>query len=245
MRRTKSFTVLVLLIGITVLTYAAASRSPRFGGYYGTDSGNTRPPVSAFINTAAGYGHITGGPMAGYVDYFDYYNNTYYTGIDYWEFAYVCASGGVWKFMVNDGWVDLNDPAFGSGPDQGWGDYHLNWAAFYVGSFLASPLEVEDWWSVWMADNPYDVMDGVHMILGFRTNAYVSPAVSVSTHYADYICSGGEILLKWFHAVWYYSFCQTTSYDKASAVFSPGCQHDTLSSFCTDPPPYTLYCWYY
>jgi len=74
------------------------------------------------------------------------------------------------------------------------------------------------------------------MVLGFHTNVYIAPAVSVSTQYAHYICQGGEILLKWSHAVWYYSYCQSTSFDKAAAVFSPGSQHDTLTSYSSDPP---------
>ncbi|UCH94355.1 MAG: hypothetical protein JSV88_29365, partial [Candidatus Aminicenantes bacterium] len=90
-----------------------------------------------------------------------------------------------------------------------------------------------------------DVLDGCHMVLGFRTNVYISPAVTVSTNYAHYICQGGEILLKWFHAVWYYSWCSSTPYDKPAAVFSPDCQHDTLFNYSSDPPPTSLYCWYY
>lgn len=242
MRRERIFTILVLLISIAVLTYAT-----QFGGYYGTDWETTIPPVQGFLDTVDNYpGHTTGGPMAGYVSYFDYYNNNYYTGIDYWEFAYVCASGAPYKFLVNDGWVDLADPEFGSGPHQGWGDYNLNWATFYTPGFIPSPIDVPDWWSVWIANEPHDVMDGVHMIMGFRTMLYISPAVNVSTHFADYICSGERILIKWFHAVWYYSYCQATPYDKASAVFFPAAQNDTLTSYSADDPnPSEIWCWYY
>jgi hypothetical protein len=239
MRRTKIFAVLVLLMGITILTYAALDTRTRFGGFYGPPGSSTIPPVSAFLNTVGSYGYTTGGPYAAYVSHFDTSNNS---GVDNWHFSYVCASGSQWSILVHDGIVNLNAPDFGGSSNQGWGDKYLNWIAFYTGNFIATQ---GDWWSVWMSNNPYDVLDGCHIVLGFHTNVYIAPAVSVSSHYADYICTGGEILLKWFHAVWYYSYCQSTSLDKAAAVFSPGSQHDTLTSYSSDPPPTILYCWYY
>lgn len=259
MSKIKILMIFVLVICVTVLTFPT-----RFGGFYGTDWGNTVPPVQAFLDTVDTYNtltpvydiqalqepiplatHYTGGPYAAYVNNWDDYNNAATTGIDDYEFTYSCEHGAQWMFWVNDGVVNLNDANFGSGPDIGWGDDRVNWVVLYSCTVIATPEEVTDWWSVWMANNSYDVMDGVHMVMGFRTPAWIAPAVNVSTQFAHYICQGEEVLLKWFHAVWFYSYCSTTSYDKASAVFWPSSEHDTLTSYSADPSPDILYCWWY
>ena len=241
MRKAKIVSILCLMVCVTAVLYGT-----KFIGLYGTDSGNTYPPVAAFLDTVDNYpGHITIGPIPHYCSNWDTANNAYNTGVDDAQFVYTCEHGSPWAISTNNGTCNFNGYSFGGSSHMGWGDDQLNWIVLYSCQVICSPLETSDWWSVWMANNPYDVMDGVHIINGFRTNAYVSPAVSVSTHYADYICTGGEILTTWFHAVWNYSYCSSSSYDKACAVFSPPSQSDTLTSYSSDPAPSSLYCWYY
>jgi hypothetical protein len=241
MKKTKIFMVLVLMFCVTVAVHAT-----RFGGLYGTDSGNTQPPVAAFLNTVDNYaGHTRTGPTAHYIANWDSSNNATNTGVDDFQFTYTCEHGSPWAILTNNGTCNFNSSGFGGSSNMGWGDDQVNWIVLYSCQVIRSPIEVSDWSSVWISQNPYDVMDGVHMILGFRTNAYVSPAVSVSTHYADYICTGGQVLLKYFHAVWYYSYCSSSSNDKACAVFDPNSQNDTLTSYSSDPPNTSLYVWYY
>jgi hypothetical protein len=241
MRKTKIFMVLVLMFCVTVSVQAT-----RFGGLYGTDSGNTRPPVAAFLDTVDNYaGHTRVGPTAHYIANWDSSNNAANTGVDDFQFTFTCEHGSPWAITTNNGTCNFNAYSFGSSNNYGWGDDQVNWIVLYSCQVIRSEIEVADWWSVWMSNNPYDVMDGVHMVLGFRTNAYVSPAVTVSTNYANEICTGGECLLKWFHSVWFFSYCQTSSYDKASAVFEPNSEDDTLTSYSSDPAPYILHSWYY
>jgi hypothetical protein len=238
MRKTKIVMILGLVVCLTVVVYAT-----RFGGFYGTDWPDSIPAVQAFLDEVDEHsGHTTTGPTAHYKSTWDTSNNS---GVDDYEFTYSCGHGDRWELLTNNGWLDLNGSGFGGSSHQGWGDDRCNWILLYSCQVVAGPPDVTDWWSVWMSNNPYDVMDGVHMVLGFRTNAYKAPTEDVSSHYAEYICTGGKCLLKWFHAVWYYSYCQTTGYDKACAVFSPYSQNDTLTSYSSDPAPWVLYCWYY
>jgi hypothetical protein len=238
MKKTKIFMVLVLMFCVT-----AAVHATRFGGFYGTDWADSIPAVEAFLDEVDEHsGHTTTGPTAHYNSTWDTANNS---GVDDFEFTYSCGHGDRWKLLTNTGWLDLNGSGFGGSSNQGWGDDQCNWILLYSCKVIASQIEVTDWSSVWISQNPYDVMDGVHMIMGFRTNAYKSPTNEVSREYAEYICTGGQVLLKWFHAVWYYSYCQTTSLDKASAVFDPNSQNDTLTSYSSDPPNTSLYSWYY
>ncbi len=241
MKFAKLVTTIVLFVCI-----CAPAFPTWIGGYYGTDWGNTKPPVDAFINTVAGYGHTTGGPSAGYVDNWNCYNNNIPDGIDWWDFVFSCEHGAPWQFLVNDGTVDLYGAGFGTCAAQGWGDYYANWVVLYSCQVVCSEVErPNDWWAPWTNKDPEEVFDGLHILNGFRTNAYVSPAVTVSTQYANAICNGGQILTEWFNAVWTYSYCSSTSLDKACSVFYGSCQTDTLTSYAADPPSGGFNCWHY
>ena len=216
------------------------------GGFYGTDHGNTLPPVQAFINTMANCGHYTGGPYAANVDDWDCYNNAIPNGIDWWDFVFSCEPGAPWYFVVDNGGVNLDSAGFGDCADGSWGDYYANWVVLYSCQVVCSPIEKgADWPDVWIDRDPVAVFDGLHILNGFRTNAYVSPAVTVATQYGTAICNGGEILTEWFNAVWTYSYCSSTNYDKACSVFYVSCQGDTLTSYAADPSSGTFNCWYY
>ena len=238
-----------LVITITLFVFLCTPVSATyFGGYYGTDWGNTKPPVTAFINTVSGYsGHTTGGPTAANMSNWDCYNNSNPSGIDWWDFVFSCEHGNPWKFWVNDGVVDLDSAGFGDCAAGSWGDYYANWVVLYSCQVVCSPIEkgASGWDDVWIDRDPVAVFDGLHILNGFRTNAYVSPAVNVSTQYAHAICTGGEILEEWFNCVWNYSYCSSTSMDKACSVFYVSCENDTLTSYAADPSSGTFNCWYY
>jgi hypothetical protein len=153
---------------------------------------------------------------------------------------------------VNDGYVylcDIGDPH----PDGGWGDYYLNWLVLYSCYVVYPPIEKpNNWWQPWIDNKycgkPYPVLNGLHIVNGFLTPAYVSPAVNVSPQYALRIRNGpGQVLMEWINCVWLFSYCQTTSYDKACSVFYASCQNDTLASYAPDPPAAgdVFTCWYF
>ncbi|UCH92657.1 MAG: hypothetical protein JSV88_20500 [Candidatus Aminicenantes bacterium] len=267
MRRSKLLLVVILMFGISALANAQCTNPWCYvGGYHGTDWGNTIPPVDAFLTNMAPGSCVwtTDGPFAANVAHWDTYNNydpSFNFGIDWYEFVYSCEHGAPWKFWVNDGIVDLEnigDPVINPSieNDGGWGDWYTNWVVIYSCSVVCSPIEKPtNWMDPWIKLNPYcvfhaDSLDNhqLHIVNGFRTPAYVAPAVTVSTYYAQAIRDGvGQVLWEWFYNVWVYSYCSSTSYDKACSVYYASCHNDTLSSYAADPPATgdLFSCWYF
>jgi hypothetical protein len=250
MRKSKLFLVVIFMLVISALAYAQCSYPWCWvGGFYGTDHGNTKPPVQAFLtNMATGSCvYLTGGPYAAVRANWDSNNNQVTNGIDWWDFTFSCEHGGPWYFLVNDGYVYIDTQIGDPAPDGGWGDYYTNWLVLYSCYVVCSPIEKpSNWFQPWITANPIYAFHGIHIVNGFRTPAYVSPAVTVSTYYARAIRDGvGQVLWEWFNNVWIYSYCSSTNYDKACSVFYASCQNDTLSSYAADPSSGTFSCWYY
>jgi hypothetical protein len=191
----------------------------------------------------------TWGPTAAVRANWDSNNNQNYNGIDFWDITYSCEHGAQWLFVVNDGNVNLDNDIGDAAPDGGWGDFYNMWVVLYSCQVMCSPIEKgANWPQPWITANPKYVLHGTHIVNGFRTNAYVAPAVNVSTQYALQIRNGdGEILWEWFYCVWTYSYCQSSSYDKPTSVFWNSCRYDSLSSWAAKPPAGgdELKCWYY
>jgi hypothetical protein len=210
------------------------------GGYYGTDWGNTIPPVQAFLDNIGGpCVYVVGGPFAANVAHWDTYNNydpSWNWGIDWYEFVYSCEHGGPWQFWVNDGVVDLfnvGDPVIDPyiENDGGWGDYFTNWVCLYSCYVVCSPIEKPyQWWYPWVFDDDdiFSSNDRLHIVNGFHTPAWIYPAVNVSTQYAIRLKYGGRILYEWFDCIT--AFGGSDPYDKACSVFFSECRYDTLCS---------------
>jgi len=236
MRKSKLLLVVTFVLGISVLAYAQYYNY--VGGYYGTDHGNTIPPVQAFLNNIGGSCvYVVDGPFAANVGHWDTYNNydpSYNWGIDWYEFVFSCEHGGPWYYLVNDGYVYLDnvgDPH----PDGGWGDYFTNWVVLYSCYVVCSPVEKpHQWWYPWVFDDD-DVFSSnkrLHIVNGFHTPAWIFPAVNVSTQYAIRISNGGDILQEWFNCVT--SYGGPDPYDKACSVYYPDCSADKLCAH-TEP----------
>lgn len=232
MKRSKVLLVGIFMLGISVLAYSQYYNY--VGGYYGTDHGNTIPPVQAFLNNIGGSCvYVVDGPFAANVGHWDTYNNydpSYNWGIDWYEFVFSCEHGGPWYYLVNDGYVYLDnvgDPH----PDGGWGDYFTNWVVLYSCYVVCSPIEKpNDWWAPWVFDDDdiFSSSDKLHIVNGFHTPAWIAPAVNVSTQYAIRISNGGYILQEWFDCITAYG--NPGIYDLACSVFFSECRYDTLCS---------------
>jgi hypothetical protein len=86
MSKSKLLLLVIFILGISVLAYAQCSYPWYWvGGYYGTDAGNTRPPVQAFLtNVAPGSCvYTTWGPYAAVRANWDSNNNQVTYGIDW------------------------------------------------------------------------------------------------------------------------------------------------------------------
>ncbi|UCH92896.1 MAG: hypothetical protein JSV88_21745 [Candidatus Aminicenantes bacterium] len=239
LRMVEFLIALVLVIGISF-----PAHSVWVGGYYdGADTGNCRPVVEAFLNNINA--SVIEGPFEGRVANFDSDNDNWNSnppGFDWYDFGFVCAHGNQWRFEMVNGMVNLNSAGFGSSAAQGWGDDFLEWVVLYSCLVVASPLEnpQPNWWSVWK-DDPNDVFDGLHILNGFRTNAWVPPAQTVASQYARKLNNGEYILYAWFDAVTQYGWWWLFGNDRASSVFWDSNRYDTMSSFSPDPPTETIF----
>jgi len=216
------FVALVLSVGVCVPGFSATA-DEAVAYYSSADTYNCRPPAEAFIDTI--YANTKRGESVGYVSYFDGSNDSYWDAND---IGFVCAHGLPWRFGLSDGTVYLDYLS------DGWGDVDLEWAILYSCQVVSSPLETSNWKQPWIVETT-DVFDGLHIVNGFRTNAYVSPAVNVTTDYCERLNTGGEILDSWFDAIYAYGYYWTSN-DKGCSVYYGTCENDTLSSFAADPP---------
>lgn len=220
--------LIILSLAICIPKYAITT-----GGYVGTDHNNTTPPVWAFISTMQSHGHPYNQYYYANVYMYDYLNDSYTDSVN---FAFTCAHGNTWSYVVNDGTVYLQNIGWWL-IDRGWGTSSANWATLYSCYVVASPIEKpSDWHSPWILNNPWDVMDGIHLVTGFRTPAYISPAVDVSREFAHRISNGYEIRSSWFDMIWTYGWASFMPYDKGCAVYYPNSGTDTIYSYSSDPP---------
>lgn len=225
----KKWLIVLLIVLISLPLYSLT-----FGAYVGSDTGNTLPPPQEFRNRMIYWGHTQ-------VHY--HYNRPYYyddqndAWVDSEDIAFTCSHGNQWMWVCNDNnvmylkYVDDNDA------DLGLGDYNerIKWMILYSCLVVASPLTESTWWGPFVdpdgsGKEEGDVFDGLHMFIGFRTNSWVSPAVSVTRAFVDGINTGGYLLDEWFDAIDTYGYPDTTANDKGSVVYHPNHRYDTLSS---------------
>jgi hypothetical protein len=160
----------------------------------------------------------------GYVNRFDSSNDSYWDARD---LGFVCAHGYRWQFSLSNGTVYLDNLS------DGWGDVDMEWAILYSCQVVASPLERSDWHKPWIVEST-DVFDRLHIVNGFRTNAYVAPAVNVTTNYCSRLNNGNYVLDSWFDAIYAYGY-YWTSYDKGCSMYYGTCEYDRINSFASDP----------
>ncbi len=213
---------LVLTVGICCPAFAATADEV-IGYYSSADTSSCYPPVQAFVNTINA--NYKTGPSVGYVNRFDGSNDSYWDARD---LGFVCAHGNKWLFALSNGTVYLDYLS------DGWGDTDMEWAILYSCLVVASPIEdSNNWHQPWIVEST-DVFDCLHIVNGFRTSAYVSPAANVTTDYCNRLNSGGYILDSWFDAIYAYGY-YWTAYDQGCSMYYGSCEYDTLSSVATDP----------
>jgi hypothetical protein len=220
---------LVLVVGVCIPAYSQYWA----GGFYSSaDTGNCYPPASAFCSNIGGASCISTvqGPMVGYAEDWDTQNNSNW---DYYEISFVCCHGGPWTIYLSDGSKYFNGSTCFSSSNRGWGDNYNNFSIFYSCQVIRSPLETGSWNDPWI-DAPYPAFTGCHIVNGFRTNAWVSPAVNVTTYYCQLINGGGQILQSWFDAVYAHGNFSGGN-DRATSVYYSACATDTLCSPSADP----------
>jgi len=223
----KGFLILFLLAGLCMPAFSASADAV-IGYYSSLDSASCYPPVAAFLNTLNA--NTTGGPYVGYPNRFDSSNDSYWDARD---IGIVCAHGQRWEFALSGGNVDFASATFGSSNNKGWGNVDMEWAIIYSCLVVASPLEVTDWYSVWI-DESNDVFDRLHIVNGFRTSAYVYCSDEVTTDYAQRLNNGNKVLDSWFDAI----FAEgdfSDGLDRGTSVYYTSCDDDTLSSIAADP----------
>jgi hypothetical protein len=221
--------LIALVLSVAICIPAFSATADEVKGYYSSlDSTSCRPPVQAFINTVnANYKY---GPYVGYPSRFDSSNDSYWDSMD---MGIVCAHGNRWLFALSGGYVNFASSTFGSSSSKGWGNVDMEWAVLYSCLVVASPLEVTDWYSVWI-DESNDVFDRLHIINGFRTSAWVYCSDEVTTDYAQRLNNGGKILDAFYDAI-YAEGDFGNGWDRACSVYYDSCKNDTFSSIATDP----------
>lgn len=221
--------LIALLLSVCIFIPANSATVDEVIGYYSSlDSSSCKPPVQAFINTI--YANYKNGPYVGYPNRFDTSNNSYWDARD---FGFVCAHGNRWLFALSGGYVNFASSSFGSSSSKGWGNVDMEWAVIYSCLVVASPLEVTNWYAVWI-DEPYDVFDRLHIVNGFRTSAWVYCADDVATNYAQRLNNGWEILDSWFDAI-YAEGDFGNGWDRGCSVYYGTCEHDRVNSYASDP----------
>ena len=200
-------------------------------------------PVGAVDRWEGGYvGSRTEGdattPVWNFIKHFSY--NQYYWAetfqfgsynnerVDKMDFSYFVGHGNPWSIKCQSTWIDLDTA--GSTSHEGWGDRNAEFVTLHACQVVASPLEVADWYSAWT--NADGVFDGVHQVLGFRTNASMSCDQDISDYFGSRIDSGAAVWQSWFDAIW----LRGDGTECGAAVMYPPCDGDSYASFTSDPP---------
>ena len=214
--------VLVVCVGLCMPAFSATVNEA-IAYYSSADTYNCKPPAQAFVNNISA--QYNNGPYVGYVNRFTTSNDSYWDARD---LGFVCAHGSRWLFALSNGTVYLDYLS------DGWGDVDMEWAILYSCLVVASPIErPNDWWKPWIIEST-DVFDRLHIVNGFRTSAYVAPAVNVTTNYCSRLNNGNYILDSWFDAIYAYGY-YWTAYDQGTSMYYGTCENDRVNSFASDP----------
>jgi hypothetical protein len=148
----------------------------------------------------------------------------------------------VWEDYPKSGntWVDFTTA--GSGVDYGYGDYDLEYIIFQSCYTVPSFLETSDPVGPWVKA-PGHLADGLHQILGFRTQATTAYDQDISYWFGYWISqtdSSGQgkyyIIDSWLWAIREKGDALHDEYDKASIIFHKNSFYDCYRrSGQTDP----------
>jgi hypothetical protein len=165
-------------------------------------------------------------------------NNNY---VDRMDFAYYCGHGSPWSigYYSNCGSSGtssyINLATAGLYSNKGYGNINLEFIVFHSCKVIPSPLETKKWWQNWVSE-PDDIFDGLHMALGFRTNALKATAPGIAEYYGKRMAAKGYVLWEWFNAI-NAKGRRTQIYDCGIAVIYPTAQYDRYQSTMSVDPP--------
>ncbi|HEV7237883.1 MAG TPA: DUF6345 domain-containing protein [Thermoanaerobaculia bacterium] len=217
-RRHRVLVLAVFLILPALLAFAADHEE---GGYAGTKGEGHDTVVYNFLK------HFT---------YNQYYWTTewqWHSGnderVDAMDIAVFGGHGSPWSIKTISGWIDLSTIADTGA--WGWGDTDADFIAFESCKVVPGDIDKADWWTKWVQE-PNGAWDGVHQIMGFRTDSYQSTDQDVTDYFGARVRANYAIWQSWFDA----SNEEARSDEMASVVFHPPAENDTYANMVADPP---------
>lgn len=162
----------------------------------------------------------------GYAHQWSHNNNN---RVDAMDFAIFAGHGNRWQIQLLDGSLSLTTA--GSSSDKGYGDLDCEFVALETCKAVPSPLEVSNWYSNWTSESD-DVFDGLHQLMGFRTDSYQSTDQKVTDYFGKRIKNNYGVWESWFDAI----NAKARSNEMGAAVMYPECDGDTYGNFTSDPP---------
>ncbi len=236
MKKTCILLVVGLFFTLSLSTHASAWEE---GGYCGND------PIAPKVV----YNFIK------HFNYEQYYwanksmftnSNNYY--VDSVDFAYYCGHGspfhiGVYSNGAGYGsstYIDLRSA--GSSPHRGYGDRDLEFIVFHSCQTVPSPIErPHDWWA-WTTNQSVDIFDGLHQVLGFRTNAMKITADDISNYFGKRMAGNNLVWQSWFDAInaegYHTGFWWSKKLAEfGTAVMHPDAQYDRYKYYHSPDPP--------
>ena len=144
-------------------------------------------------------------------------NNTAPRGVDSFDFLYFCGHGRPYEIKTNENnWVDLRTA--GDNSHNGYGNSDLEFLVLHSCSVLPSPIDVGDAFTPWLAE-PGGIFDGLHVLLGFRTDASYAADEQIACFMGDLTENQtGRVWENWVNAVntygisYYDKFCLFVAY---------------------------------
>jgi len=232
-RRQRPLGIFILCTFFLLLAFVSQNFSAdhKEGGYVGTSGEGHPTVVYNFLK------HFNYEQYYWAEDFqFTSYNNYRVDGMTFSIFA---GHGSPWYILCQSNGVDLSSA--GSTSHKGYGDKNCKFVAFESCKVVPSPLEVSDWASNWTNTN--GVFDGVHQILGFRTDSWQSTDQKITNYFGSRIHNGAAVWQAWFSAInkkgkrkWSWSCWCYKLKEFGSAVMWPPADGDTYSTWCSDPP---------
>jgi len=226
--QTPVFWLILLMVLAGPLGYSADFKE---GGYVGT----------------AGQGHDT--VVYNFLKHFSY--EQYYWAIpsqfttnnnnrvDAMTIAFFAGHGSPWSILCQSTSVDLKTA--GTSSHKGWGNVASKFVAFESCKVVPSPIETSDWAYPWT--KPGGVFDGVHQVIGFRTNSWQSSDQDISDYFGCRMRNGCRVWQSWFDAIiakgrreWSWGCWCMKLKEYGSAVMWPPAENDTYGSWCANPP---------
>jgi hypothetical protein len=232
-----------ILIGLILFTAipAAAVCEHEEGGYAGIASSDSYGPVYNFLK------HFS------YDQYYWAYHREFTSQsnsyVDAMDMSIFCGHGAPYMLKALDGWVDLTTA--GSTSQKGYNDPAGDCEFFACESCetVPSPKELGDGWcDGWLKPTSIFAND-LHMILGYRTPAFVATAPDITDEFGRQVRAGKVIRCAWLDAIekkgmrGWWPFWDRPLLEFGCVVYRPNCANDTYNSWAAKPSR-GLCCWY-